>query len=420
MKDRNENRPGYKKTKVGWIPEEWECKRLRSTASQPLTNGLFKRPNEYGSGTHLVNVTDTYGGVLINPITLGQVRASSTEIERYANRHGDLFFVRSSLKLEGVGNCCVLLIEEPQSVFECHLIRVRPDKFQVDPLFMAYLCRSSAIRKQMLAFAQTTTMTTLPQNCLEQCLLPLPNITEQIKITEVLSTCDEAIEQTRKLIETKKRHKKALMQQLLTGKRLYRSNETDNWNLKPLGDLIKPISRPVPKPQSPYLSIGIRSHGKGTFQKVVEQPEKVMMDTLYRVEANDLIVNITFAWEGAIAIASERDSGGLVSHRFPTYRIRETEADIDFLRHVILTKRFVWDLGLISPGGAGRNRVLNQKDFLKMKVIVPSVGTQREIGKILEAADKELHLWEDYLIAIEKQKRGLMQKLLTGEVRVKL
>ena len=50
------------------------------------------------------------------------------------------------------------------------------------------------------------------------------------------------------------------------------------------------------------------------------------MDTLYRIESNDLIVNITFAWEGAIAIVSEQESGGLVSHRFPTYRLRKTEA----------------------------------------------------------------------------------------------
>jgi type I restriction enzyme S subunit len=213
MKDRNENRPGCKKTNVGWIPEEWKCKILRRMTSQPLINGIFKRPDEYGSGTLLVNVTDTYGRITINPATLERVRASSKEIERYKNEHGDLFFVRSSLKLEGVGNCCVLLIDQPQSVFECHLIRVRPDKSEVDPLFMAYLCRSSTIRKQLLSFAQTTTMTTLPQNWLERCLLPIPNISEQKKMAEILSTWDEAIEQTRKLIEAKKRYKKAMMQQ---------------------------------------------------------------------------------------------------------------------------------------------------------------------------------------------------------------
>ncbi len=224
----------------------------------------------------------------------------------------------------------------------------------------------------------------------------------------------------RKLIDGKKRHKKALMQQLLTGKKQFKDNNGGNdWRIRPLGELIEPVSRPVPKPKQPYLSIGIRSHGKGTFQKIVEQPEKVMMETLYRLDSQDIVVNITFAWEGAIAIATERDKGGLVSHRFPTYRFREKEADIDFFRSLFLTKRFVWDLGLISPGGAGRNRVMNQKDFLKLKVYVPAKDQQRELGKILSAADNELRLCDDYLKALEQQKRGLMQKLLTGEILVK-
>ncbi|MDL1964252.1 MAG: restriction endonuclease subunit S, partial [Deltaproteobacteria bacterium] len=73
----------------------------------------------------------------------------------------------------------------------------------------------------------------------------------------------------------------------------------------------------------------------------------------------------------------------MVSHRFPTYRLKDKEANLDFFRNLILTKRFVWDLGLISPGGAGRNRVMSKKDFLKLKVFVPSLKIQKEIGKIL-------------------------------------
>ncbi len=96
----------------------------------------------------------------------------------------------------------------------------------------------------------------------------------------------------------------------------------------------------------------------------------------------------------------------------------EDLADIDFFRNLIQTQRFVWDLGLVSPGGAGRNRVLNQKDFLKIKVVVPSLEKQKEVGKVLSTTDQELHLLEDHFNALEKQKRGLMQKLLTGEVRV--
>jgi type I restriction enzyme S subunit len=247
----------------------------------------------------------------------------------------------------------------------------------------------------------------------------IPPLPEQQKIAEILSIWEKAIDQTQKLIEAKKRRKKALMQQLLSGELTPLGLNHETWPARKLGELVVPVSRPVPKPENPYLSIGLRSHGKGTFQRTVEEPDKVMMDTLYRVEEGDLVVNITFAWEGAIAFVPEKDSGGLVSHRFPTYRLKETEVDRGFFRNLIQTKRFVWDLGLISPGGAGRNRVLSQKDFLKQKVHVPSLGVQERVGEMLEAAYDELRLCEEYLVALEKQKRGLMQKLLTGEVRVR-
>ena len=134
----------------------------------------------------------------------------------------------------------------------------------------------------------------------------------------------------------------------------------------------------------------------------------VLVGTLYKVEPEDLVVNITFAWEGAIAFAKEEDSGGLVSHRFPTFRINAEKADIEFVRNLVLTKRFIWDLGLISPGGAGRKRVMNKKDFLKIKVYVPSIKTQKKIGQILLSADNEINHLEKKLKALEKQKRGLM------------
>ena len=209
------------------------------------------------------------------------------------------------------------------------------------------------------------------------------------------------------------------MQQLVSNGRNKKILNETAWEMKSLGELVESVSRPTPKSNEPYLSIGIRSHGKGTFQKTVEDPDKVMMDTLYRLEANDLVVNITFAWEGAIAIATEKDTGGFVSHRFPTYRLKKKEVDLEYLKNLILTDRFIWDLGLISPGGAGRNRVMSKRDFLKLKVFVPPFETQSKIGEILMNTDNDLNLWEKYLYSLEKQKRGLMQKLLTGEIRVK-
>jgi len=142
------------------------------------------------------------------------------------------------------------------------------------------------------------------------------------------------------------------------------------------------------------------------------------MTTLYQVCKDDLIVNITFAWEGAIAIVKEFDEDALVSHRFPTFVFNKNKAISDYFKYIILQKRFIFMLGLISPGGAGRNRVLNQKDFIKLNVALPSVPEQQKIADCLNSLNNEIELLQKKNELLKKQKQGLMQVLLTGKVRV--
>lgn len=139
-----------------------------------------------------------------------------------------------------------------------------------------------------------------------------------------------------------------------------------DWEEHKLNDFLIPKLRKVDKPSGKYLAIGIRSHCKGTFQKPNSDPKKISMTELYQISENDLIVNITFAWEGAIAIVKKDDQDGLVSHRFPTYVFNKKITSSDFFKYIIKQKRFIFMLGLISPGGAGRNRVMSKKDFLKL------------------------------------------------------
>ena len=210
------------------------------------------------------------------------------------------------------------------------------------------------------------------------------------------------------------------MQQLLTGKMRFREFRGEQWQEVPLRKFLTFTPRPIPKPATEYKSLGIRSHGKGIFEKIVDDPKKVMMDTLYQVKKDDLIVNITFAWEGAIAIVRKCDEDGLVSHRFPTFVFNYKVMLPEYFKQIILTKHFVYKLGLVSPGGAGRNRVLNKNDFLKLSVFVPqNINEQGKIAAILNGLDKEIDCLNEYLEKLKQQKKGLMQKLLTGKIRVK-
>ena len=135
------------------------------------------------------------------------------------------------------------------------------------------------------------------------------------------------------------------------------------------------------------------------------------MEYLYEVQCDDLIVNITFAWEGAIAIAKPTDTGALVSHRFPTYVFKRDSAIPDFVRYIILDKQFIYKLGVISPGGAGRNRVLNKNDFLKLRVFLPKVSEQQKVADCLTNLDALIAAHGQELDALKAHKKGLLEQL---------
>jgi type I restriction enzyme S subunit len=291
------------------------------------------------------------------------------------------------------------------------------DSVNAKPIYLSYYFRSHIGRTLMNKLAQGATRFNLSKTNLLKEYIALPPISEQQKIAEILTTWDKGIKQTKNLIEQLKLRKKGLMQQLLTGKKRL-SGFSEIWKSKPLGSYITLSLRPQEKPINKYLALGLRSHGKGIFHKPNFDPKSIAMDTLYEVKENDLVVNITFAWEQAIAIADKKDEGGLVSHRFPTYVFNEGIADAMYFRYFVIQPRIKYLLGLISPGGAGRNRVMSKKDFPKLMVSIPPIEEQKSIANILTSADNEIKLQESNLESLQSQKKGLMQQLLTGKKRV--
>ena len=164
-----------------------------------------------------------------------------------------------------------------------------------------------------------------------------------------------------------------------------------DWRVGQLSDVLHNKQRPVPKPDEPYWRLGIRSWAKGTFHAYVDDPAAVDMDELYVVQENDLVVNITFAWEHAIAVASKEDDGLLVSHRFPTYTFDGGNVP-EYYKAVVSQQYFRDMLDHISPGGAGRNRVLNRKDFLALPCHIPPIPEQKKIAEILATCDRVIEL----------------------------
>jgi type I restriction enzyme, S subunit len=254
----------------------------------------------------------------------------------------------------------------------------------------------------------------LSKTTIGSLVVNLPSLPEQKKIAFFLSAVDEKIQQLTKKKELLEQYKKGVMQQLFSGQLRFKDengNPYPDWEEKLLGDVLEQQVREVPKPIINYLAIGVRSHVKGTFQKPDSDPKKIAMEKLFVVKENDLVVNITFAWEGAIAIVKKEDEGGLVSHRFPTYTFREEQTSHDYFKQIIIDKKFRFTLDLISPGGAGRNRVLSKKEFVKIKWSFPCIEEQQKIATYLSSIDTKIESVNNQITQTQTFKKGLLQQM---------
>lgn len=157
------------------------------------------------------------------------------------------------------------------------------------------------------------------------------------------------------------------------------------WPRVKLGEVLHSVPRAVHvKADVLYREIGIRSHGKGVFHKNPVSGLELGSKKVFRVEPGDFVLNIVFAWEGAVAVLNDADEGMIGSHRFPTFRADEARLDCHFLLAYLRMPEGIDLLGLVSPGGAGRNRTLSRTAFLQQDIPLPPLTEQQRIVALIK------------------------------------
>ncbi len=175
------------KGKTGGIPI---C-RMSDILDEPICNGIFKKREDFGRGTLLINVTDIYGSFRLNPAEVDRVDANQKEIMSFSALPGDVIFNRSSLVLAGIGRACLVPDWSEPMVFECHLMRARPNLNRVDNRYLCRYALSEPGRTYLMSRAQTTTMTTINQADLGNMPVPLPPLEEQSDFADKLDNFDQ-------------------------------------------------------------------------------------------------------------------------------------------------------------------------------------------------------------------------------------
>ena len=238
--------------------------------------------------------------------------------------------------------------------------------------------------------------------------IAVPPIDEQRRIVARIEELTRRAEEARKLAAEREAELDALLQSLYS-----RMIEGVEWkSLKEVASLVRRAVKT--KPDGRYEEMGIRSFGKGTFQKPVLTGKQIGNKRIYTIHEGDLVFNNVFAWEKAIAVAKAEDHGRAGSHRFITYVPHEGQATSEFLCHHFLGERGIEDIRAASPGSAGRNRTLGLKKLEQILVPVPEYDEQKRFADIakrrqliqLETAGIEEELKAFHAALLAKAFRG--------------
>ena len=245
--------------------------------------------------------------------------------------------------------------------------------------------------------------------------IPAPGLEEQRQLAGFLESLDTLITLHQRKYEKLVTIKKSMLEKMFPREgshfpEIRFAGFTDPWEQRKLSEVFTNYTDPVNIPHDGYERLGIRSHAKGTFHSYVPAGHELQTAQMHRVAANKFIVNITFGWEHAVAVTDENDAGKLVSHRFPQFSLSE-ELDPRFLKYIILDESFRHHLWLASPGGAGRNRVLNINEMLQYEIRIPSVPEQQQIATTLINLDNLITLHQRKLEKLKAIKKSMLEKM---------
>lgn len=241
----------------------------------------------------------------------------------------------------------------------------------------------------------------------------VPPLAEQRKIAEVLGVWDEAIEKQARLIEKLALRKRALMQRLLSAK-LRLPGFSEPWKIHKLQELFTERNE-TNRTDLPLLSI---TGDRG----VILQTESEKRDTsnddkskYKRIAKGDIGYNTMRMWQGRSALSGLE---GIVSPAYTIVVPNTTDVDGYYMSVLFKQPRLVYDFWTHSQGLVGDTLNCKYRDFGQVHICCPPLAEQKAITEVLTAADREIELAKEKLERLRRQKRGLMQQLLTGKKRV--
>jgi type I restriction enzyme S subunit len=425
----------YKDTPIGKIPVDWEVKRLEDTANNEkysFTGGPFgsdlKEDSYTDDGVRVIQLQNIGDGKFLNAYKIFTSEEKANQLKSCNIYPGDIIIAKMA---DPVARACIIPDEDKRYLMASDGIRLSINKEKYDINFMLYAINSPNFRKNAESHSTGSTRLRIGLTELRNLLIAIPPLKDQKKIAEILTTVDEAIEKTSQIIEKTKEAKKGLMQRLFTrgiGHKKFKKTEIGEipleWEVLKL-DMVGKLKGGTGFPERyqgnsglKYLFIkvsdmnlpGNEVYIKTSINTIDEETRNIIKCDMFPKNT------IIFAKVGAALLLNRR-------------RILTRESAIDnnmmgliigngndpkFYYHILQTIDFAKYVFL------GALPSVNQKVLGDIYVVSPPLNEQKQIAGILSSIDEEIEKESNHEEQLEFLKKGLMQVLLTGKIRVSI
>ena len=402
---------GYKKTKYGLIPDSWDFLQLKDIAKVNMgSSPPSSTYNEDGDGLPFFQGNAEFGSLY------PEENQWCIDPQKVADKDNILISVRAPVGDINIApyRCCIgrglaaIEGEETSNKFIYYCLK------QFNPKLQSY--------------SQGSTFSSINKKVLETFFVNYPPLPEQKKIASILSSVDKSIEKTDEVIEETKELKKGLMQELLT-KGIGHSEFKDTilgkipakWDIKKLRDICNKVTdgtHDTPKEVNdgyPFITAKNITNGKLDFEdcgyvsekdhkKIISRSKPEKGDILFtHIGTIGQTVEVNVDFEFSIKnVALFKPNNELIKSKYFKYSLQSNIVQ-GFIKRIL-------------QGGV--QQYLGLTTLRGFNIPVPPLEEQKKIASILSSVDAKLKKEEEYKAKLERLKKGLMQKLLTGEIRV--
>jgi type I restriction enzyme S subunit len=416
-----ENKEGYKKTAIGWIPEDWEVKKYKEVLNEVNRPYLWDDNREY----HLISVRRRNGGCFfreslrgnqIKTKTLRPIQKDDFIISKMQVVHGATSIVPENFDGMFVSSSYIIMDAKP--ILNIHYINFWA---QMPRFYQDVLISSHGVHIEKMTFKLSSFM---------KLFMPVPPLPEQTKIADILTTVDDKISSIDSKIQQTEQLKKGLMEKLLTegiGHKEFKETEIGRipvgWEVITIGQIVKKIvgGGTPSRERFDYYNgdipwITVKDLASNSFYKnsAIEHisEEGLQNSSANLIHCENIIIatrmGLGRGFINTIDMAINQDMKAL-------YLDREKVSNRFFLFWYLSKSSFIETLGTGTTV-----KGISLPTLKKLALPFPPLPEQKQIATILSTVDDKLDIMNQKKSHYQTLKKGLSQQLLTGQMRVKV